>query len=399
VVTVDGTPVAVTSVDVAGSTVALSMPSAWVGTETVLVDYTPGASPVKDLAGNSSTSYSGVTATISGGGGGGGGGANDPTNMFAFFKLGASISGYSGLARYGIYITDDNGIATANSYPSPALTYTNASQIRTEYSQGMTYSYASSHGYLLGQRPGDPGGYVFDHTNASLNTDLAQAGHDYCIAQGADGIYLDDVIPKDPYGFGGVTTSDAWRAGMVSFVHQLRDLLHASGKYLCCNYNAFTDSSLGNGDNGDGDVTWASMLLPDAVLQEGFAETRDGSSTLRSNGAVWNQLWSAWETVPGRIAALGITYIPLSYNQGGNNYTWASFLLIYETPMAFTYANDTNGTYITAHGDPGPALDARTLVGNVWRRRFTNFTVYVNPTTLTQAADGHSIPAVTALFV
>jgi hypothetical protein len=201
----------------------------------------------------------------------------------------------------------------------------------------------------------------------------------------------------NPYDFGGLSATTTWRTGMVSFVQQLRDKLNADGKYLVCNVSAFADPTLGSGDTGDGDANWSKMLSPNAVMTEGFAENRNTNpGALRSVGPNWYQHWDEWLAVPAKLAAAGINYIPLSYNNSGGYYTWASFLLIYQPPMSFTYPNDPNGTYIR---NPGTPLEPRVNLNGVWRRRYSNFTVYVNPTTSTLAAEGHTLAPTSAVFV
>ena len=76
VVTAAENRINVQQVSVGGSAVTLTLASAVQANQTVTLDYTPGANPIQDMAGNDAAALSGqhVTNNTPGGGGGGGGG-------------------------------------------------------------------------------------------------------------------------------------------------------------------------------------------------------------------------------------------------------------------------------------------------------------------------------------
>ena len=75
-VTAAGSTVSANGVSVAGSAVTVTLANAVQANQTVTLDYTPGANPIQDAAGNDAAPLSGqaVTNNTPGGGGGGGGG-------------------------------------------------------------------------------------------------------------------------------------------------------------------------------------------------------------------------------------------------------------------------------------------------------------------------------------
>ena len=79
-VTAAGSTVSANGVSVAGSAVTLTLANAVQANQTVTLDYTPGANPIQDAAGNDAAPLSGQAVTNNtpgGGGGGGGGGTTD----------------------------------------------------------------------------------------------------------------------------------------------------------------------------------------------------------------------------------------------------------------------------------------------------------------------------------
>ena len=76
VVTAAGSATGVSGVSVGGSAVTLTLAAPVQANQTVTLDYTPGANPTQDMAGNDAAALSGqhVTNNTPGGGGGGGGG-------------------------------------------------------------------------------------------------------------------------------------------------------------------------------------------------------------------------------------------------------------------------------------------------------------------------------------
>ena len=78
-VTVAGSTITVNRVSIAGATVTLTLATAVEATQAVALDYTPGANPIQDAAGNGAAPLSGQTVTHSTGGGGGGGGTRGPS--------------------------------------------------------------------------------------------------------------------------------------------------------------------------------------------------------------------------------------------------------------------------------------------------------------------------------
>jgi hypothetical protein len=277
-----------------------------------------------------------------------------------------------------LVIVSAQGAPQAKSLSALTLIYSDASQIVTFYTEGLSYSIASANGCLLTQF--QTGRYLFDHTKSTCNQLMADADVNYVKTNGMKGMFLDDVAPQNPYG---TTTPTGWEQGMVSFVHLLHQELNSNGLYLLTNANAFADPSLGSGDNGAGDVNWAKQLAPDGVMEESWMETRDGNNVLRPSGTNWNQNWDGWQSAAKQIQAAGIDFVGLSYNMNSTYlpYTYASTLL----------ANTGRAVYVPAHtdgSDPwssvlgtnfGSATSGVTQSGTGWYKTFTGGKAVVNP--------------------
>jgi hypothetical protein len=306
------------------------------------------------------------------------GGITHPANGLGLDTAGKYVTDYSNVGSYGLVITSAQGAPQAKPLSALTLIYSDGSQIVTFYTEGLSYSIASANGCLLTQFA--TGRYVFDHTKATCNQLMADADVAYVKQVGLKGLFLDDTVPRNPYG---VVTPTGWEQGMVSFVHLLHQELNANSLYLLTNANAFEDSSLGNGDNGAGDVNWAKQLAPDGVMEESWMETRDGNNVLRASGANWNQNWDGWQSAAKQIQAAGIDFVGLSYNLNTSYvpYTYASTLL----------ANTGRAVYMPAHtdgSDPwssifntnlGAATTATTQSGLGWYREYTGGQAIVNP--------------------
>ena len=79
VVTAAGSTVGVNGVSVGGSAVTLTLATAVEAGQAVTLDYTPGANPTQDMAGNDAAALSGQHVTNNTPGSGGGGGGGDPS--------------------------------------------------------------------------------------------------------------------------------------------------------------------------------------------------------------------------------------------------------------------------------------------------------------------------------
>lgn len=296
------------------------------------------------------------------------------TSRLGLWHLGSSLTGMSNLDKYGLVIVSADGAAQARPLAARTLIYSNASGLESAYSEGLSYTTAKANGWLLGQ--GSNGKWVVDHTKPALNQAMADALVAYAKTEGLKGVFLDDVVPINPYG---VTTPAGWRDGMVSFVHLVHQELQAAGLYLLTNANAFNDPSLGNPDNGSGDLAWAKMLAPDGVMTEEWQETRDGTYRLRTSGTAWYQNWDGWQAFEQGIQAAGMDFVGLSFNSNAS-YGYASLLLQDAGHATYIHAtqngSDPWGTWAI---NAGSAIDA---VGTN-PRHFTNATASVSSSSAT----------------
>ena len=255
------------------------------------------------------------------------------SGRLGLWHVGGPISGYSHLSDYSLVIVSADGAATAKTLPGRTLIYSNASGIEQSYSEGLSYATASANGCLLGQ--GSNGKWVVDHTKANCNQLQADATVNYAKTEGLKGVFLDDVVPMNPYG---LTTPSGWEAGMVSFVHTLHSELQAAGLYLLINANAYNDTSLGDPNNGTGDLNWAKQLAPDGVMTEDWQETRNGSATLRLSGNAWDHDWDGWQAFAKGVQDAGMDFVGLEFNTN-RSYGYASMLLEDEGRSIFIAAN------------------------------------------------------------
>jgi hypothetical protein len=299
-----------------------------------------------------------------------------PTSRIGLAKFGASLTGFANLDKYGLVIVSGDGVPQARTLTNArTLIYTNASGLHSEYTEGLSYTTASANGCILGRASN--GIYVVDHTKATCNQLEADAIVTYAKSVGLKGVFLDDTIPQNPYG---LTTPAGWENGMVSFVHLVHQGLTAAGLYLLTNSNAFNDPSLGNGDNGSGDLAWAKLLAPDGVMTESWQETRDGTYRLRTSGTSWYQNWDGWQAFEKGVLAAGMDFVGLSYNANAA-YGYASMLLNDNGHAYYIHANpDGSDPWSTTWTkNEGAAVDP----AGTNPRRFQNGTATVSSTSAT----------------
>jgi len=363
------------------------------GTNYTVTGLTSGTTYYFRISAHNSAGYGGWSNPVSAVPSGTVSGIMHPTNQLGLWHLGTSLTGISNLSSYGVVAVSASGAPQAKPLPGLTLIYSNASQIVTAYTEGLSYTTASANGCLLGQF--QTGRYVFDHTKATCNQMMADADLAYVKQMGLKGMFLDDVMPINPYGY---TTPYGWRDGMVSFVHLLHQELNANGFYLLTNANAFSDPSLGNGDDGTGDLNWAKMISPDGIMEESWAETRDGKYVLRSSGANWNQHWDSWQTTAQGIQAAGMDFVGLSYNSN-IAYGYASLLLANSGRGVFIHAtldgsDPWNSLFTYNIGTPSGSV---TQSGVGYWRKYTNGQVIVNPSpTSAVTINNHTLQPMTA---
>lgn len=299
-------------------------------------------------------------------------------SRLSLWELGHPISGLSNLSKYDILMVSYDGAATAAAQPGKALIYTNASKIMDVYSEGIDYQTAKNAGYLLGTPGG--GRWVIDQTKDAARQAIAQKMVDYAVAMKQDGIYLDDVVPRDPYGF---TTPSGWPEGMIAFCHLLRDLLHAKGMYLAANINGYNAPEYGSVNDGTADLAWAKTVRPDGVLAECWQQTRDGTNRLRKSGANWDQLWDNWQSYCSSVQAAGMDFIGLTYGTETNAmYGYASMFLEDQGRASFVHSGGADPWGPWAK-DVGAPLAAKQQTATGWTRRFERGTVTVTPSSAT----------------
>ena len=122
-------------------------------------------------------------------------------------------------------------------------------------------------------------------------------------------------------------------------------------------------------------------------MNESYAQTAEGSNTLRSSGtASWMQNWDGWQRLIGTAQAMGKDFVGLTYNARGDTRTMmygkASFLQEWNGGgSAFIFnPTDNSDPWNTAWTtDIGQPAGAKQHIGSGWMRQYTSGIALVNP--------------------
>lgn len=263
----------------------------------------------------------------------------------------------------------------------------------------------------------DPGNAAFQ--NEWVNECLA------VLAQyGLDGIHVDNFeIDLLNFGaaVGGVTgftyptdeadgaSQSAWADAQISFAQNALKRIRDAGYYVVVNGNAFIS---GNNASNDGTLTktWIDRYYPfvSAMEIEYWETFDDGAVNIRSSGpSDPYPFWSEWLSIVPYCQARGIGFHGLVYGSSSQvqrcRYARGSFLMEWDgalgtfawAPLADVENWNSAMDYVTG----SPLSPKVQLATGVWKRAYTNYTVYVNSTLSSGTWDGQTIPAQDALFV
>lgn len=327
--------------------------------------------------------------------------------LFGLDRLGGSLSGVTGLDRFGFIATDAVAIGALVSIPELALAYMSAPD-SAPWFDNVSQSEAQQNGWLLEPETG-PGEFLLDVGNTSYQQAAIVEIDAYLRAHigppnGKRGVYFDDVCCS-PIGLVTAYPSkypDAahWWPAMLSFVQAVGPGLRKFGWVVWVNAIAYFPGNVGvfpgtNSDDGSSEAHWIGLLAPfvDGSLVENMLVASDGNR--RGDAASWDNGWATWRKVVQIAEAAGISCSPTinvdTSDVSSIVYTQATFLLDTDGKhgggmMQFGSGNpDSAAEWMQPVGDPVDPVGG-VKVGVGWRRRWTLKTSYVNPS-LTASQD------------
>jgi hypothetical protein len=300
------------------------------------------------------------------------------------------------------------------------LVYFDGTDVKQSYSTGVTYTQASTNGWLLKDSAGN---LLVNTQYSSYCADIGSAAYQQAwVANvksyltghpGVDGIFIDNVLydPKADCGAhpAKYPTTASWDTAMLSFVQAAYAALHPLGYYVEENVGAYKSGDTAYND-GTSTIAWWKQVGPytDALMNEYYDETSDGTYRLRTTGTAWYQDFDGWQRLIGTAQNMGDDFAGLFKTSGLNTaaatYGKASFLLEWNGGGgAFDYScgdscNPTNSSWTATIGVP---KGAKFAVGVGYERSYTGGTVLVNPSpsasqTFTVNGTSYTLAATTA---
>ena len=322
-----------------------------------------------------------------------------PIGGNGLLHLGSSLRNATNQSSYALVVVSETDATAAAALPGRSLVYRSGTCVPTDYSHGVPYSQALANGWLLKNASGNLiknqgyGYYIGDVGNSGYQQAFITSALAFLSARpGLDGVFLDDVLRDigpltDEYP-AKYPNQAAWAAATVSFISVVGTALRARGYYVLANAVGYTS---GNGNSNDGtlDISWWQALGPSVsgLMNESYAQTAEGSNTLRSSGtASWMQNWDGWQRLIGTAQAMGKDFVGLTYNARGDTRTMmygkASFLQEWNGGgSAFIFnPTDNSDPWNTAWTtDIGQPAGAKQHIGSGWMRQYTSGIALVNP--------------------
>jgi hypothetical protein len=383
--------------------------------------YSDGASnPFGALGGTSTYDISGYATYLTNGSGGGGGGGGTAGPGIGLYTLAGSIFSQTHLSSYGTIVVDNDASEAqlVCGLPSPAkpLIYFASADVNKDYNVGVDWNTANANGWLLRNAAGNllvNQGYANNNVPDVGNPSFQQAWINNVVATtkgfGCKGVFIDDVF-RDIFALAHeypakYPDQPSWEAAQLSFIKAVGTALKNNGLYVAANSSGYTP---GDGLTDDGTLTVAfwQEIGPylNGMMNEYYQETSEGSYTLRSNGANWNQHWDGWQRLIGTAQSMGDDFIGQVYGPITDtqkmHYSRGSFLLEWNGGNSFfSYGTETVSDYwspgwTNSIGQPTGAKSQ--VASGVWMRPYTNGVVYVNTNTFAVTAGGHSLSATDA---
>lgn len=250
----------------------------------------------------------------------------------------------------------------AAALPGRSLVYTDPTCIQVNGGSGLDYNAASRNGYLTGETNPDFG---------CANTKINDPGYQQWYAQqvvalaktaGVDGIFADNI---GGYLKGYTTLSYSQiQDADVALTKAAGDALHANGLYFLTNTNGYQSGNSAS-DDGTLDLAWWERIAPnvDGVMSESWAETRNGSNTLRLRGTdSWTKFWDQWEAAVQQFHAdfPSKDFVPLTYGDDAHLiYGRASLMLADPAGIFFGHrpGGDDSDPYGPWTADGTPSVD------------------------------------------
>jgi hypothetical protein len=329
----------------------------------------------------------------------GGASASSVIPGIGLLHLGDTLPNASNQSSYSTVVVSRDDAPAAAALPGRSLVYFAGPDVNTQWNAGVTYTQASTNGWLLKDSSGNllvnksyTNNYVGDIGSSAYQSAWVNNVSAFLASSGVDGVFVDDIL-RDPRPLAGTypakyPTQSAWESAMVSFVKAVGPALKAKGYYVLINANGYTP---GDARSDDGSLTalfWQELgPSVNGLCTEYWQQTAEGTYTLRASGSSsWMQYWGGWQKLVPTAQAMGDDFVGISYGARGDTKTMmygeASFLLEW---------NGRGGSYMfdpIDNSDPwnpawttniGAPAAAKQQVGNGWMRLYTGGVALVNP--------------------
>ena len=394
------------------------------GTSLVVTGLTNGTTYTFRVSAHNSAGYGDWTATAvsatpqsAGGGGGGGGGGSGSGNGIGLAQINDTFSQMSHQTSYSMGIAQADDTAVCSVSGMRGLLYQSGTDESTQVNLGVPWSTANANGWLLK----DSGGSLLVNQGytASNIGDVGSSGYQQAwingvssllSSTGCDGVFIDDTL-YDIEPLAGeypakYPSQAAWADAMNSFIAAVGPALKAQGYYVVPNASGYIPGD-GNSNDGTNDVAWFQRLGPyvNGLMNEFYAQTSDGSYTLRTNGSAWNQSWDGWQRLVLTAENMGDDFVGVTYGRSTNDtqamrFGKGSFLLDWNGGGSVFMYNNTdhsdpwNSNWTASIGTPSAAKT--NPQSGVWQRTYSGGQVIVNTTASTVTVSGHTVPSTDA---
>jgi Hypothetical glycosyl hydrolase family 15 len=313
--------------------------------------------------------------------------------------LGDTLSNASNQSSYSTVIVSQDDASAAAALPGRSLVYFSGPDVNTQWNAGVTYTQASTNGWLLRDASGNllvnqgyPNNYVGDIGSSAYQSAWLSNVSAFLASSGVDGVFIDDIL-RSPLPLAGTypvkyPTQSAWESAMVSFVKAVGPALKAKGHYVLINATGYTPGDAGSNDGSLTAQFWQELgPSVNGLCTEFWQQTAEGSYTLRASGSSsWMRHWDGWQKLIPTAQAMGKDFVGLSYGASGDTtrmkYGDASFLMEWNgtggSYMFDPYDNSDpwNAAWTTDIGVPAAA---KQQIGSGWMRRYTGGVALVNP--------------------
>jgi hypothetical protein len=339
---------------------------------------------------------------------------------------GSSLSTLTNVSRYSVVLSDIGNMDQAATLPGKSLVYACGDNMYygQAYRCSLNWNDVAANNWVLKDAAGNyvtygncgSGQYVLDIGDPGYQQAFVNGWLQILAAHpGNEGIWIDDMHGSRIYWCNNSAkypTDAAWRGAVLSFLKAVSDGLRSHGYYVATNSQMYDpDQTYGDQSTGDQALWWFSQVAPyvDGLNAEDW---QYASGSVRINGTQWYQHWDGWQRLISKAQSLNKDFLVQDGNampcsETVSSYLRASFLLEWNggtSAFVLGAGNYTSGDPWTCGSswtmDVGAPQGGKTqFASGVWKRIFANAIVYVNPTSATQIADGHTLASGTALFL